>query len=370
MERVRDADDGRPDPEQVLRDVTAQERRRTRGRLKIYLGYTSGVGKSFRMLDEGRRRRERGQDVLVGAVQSPQPSEVQRVLDALEVIPLKRLPGGDTMDVEVILRRRPQVCIVDGLAFDNPEGSKHRHRWQDVEELLAAGVTVIASVNLQHIEERRDEVEAITGRRAAEVIPESFVAGADGIIVVDVTPEVLRRRTPDGRSAHGDAAEAERQWSRLRELALLLAAQVVDRQLQEYLAQHGIDAVWGSQERILVCITPRANARAMIAAARRAADRFHAELWVLYVRQPNLGAADRAALDQHLALAREARARIELVDGDHPTAAILAFARARGITQIFIGHSFREGWRDSLFGGPVDRLIAEAEGIDVRVFPH
>jgi two-component system, OmpR family, sensor histidine kinase KdpD len=365
---VPESNEGRPDPEHLLRQAAAEERRRTHGRLKVYLGYAAGVGKSFRMLDEGRRRHERGQDVVVGAVQRVQPPEVQRILAQLEVIAF--LPGGEAMDVEAILRRQPQVCLVDGLAYDNPPGSRHPWRWQDVDDLLQAGITVIGSLNLQHIQERAAEVERITGKRAKQTVPESFVAAADGIVLVDMTPELLLKRTADTAGPVPDNAAASRQLSRLREIALLLAAGVVDRQLHDYLDEQGLDAVRGTVERVLVCITPRANAAMMIGAAKRTVDRFHGELLVLYVRQAGLGEADRAALERHLQLATQAGASIEVMDSLDPVRSILDVARRRGVTQIFIGHSARGGWRDRLFGGPVDRLIALADGIDVSVFPH
>jgi len=179
----------RPDPDLLLRRVQAEEEYERRGRLKIFLGYTSGVGKSFRMLDEGRRRHERGEDVVVGALQPVTSSDVQRVLQHMEIIPMKTLGGSAVMDIDLILSRHPRVCLVDGLAYDNPPGGRHAKRWQDVEELLEAGISAIGTVNLQYIEEYQDQVASITGRRATESIPLSFVNQADEIEVVDAPPE-------------------------------------------------------------------------------------------------------------------------------------------------------------------------------------
>jgi hypothetical protein len=151
--------DRRPDPELLLKQLDTQDEQLQHERLKVFLGYASGVGKSFRMLDEGRRRRARGQDVVIGAIQQDLPPELEHLLQTMEVIPLKKIGSGMAMDVEAILRRRPQVCLVDGVAYNNPPGSKNPQRWQDVEELLAAGIIVITSLNLQHIEERREAVE-------------------------------------------------------------------------------------------------------------------------------------------------------------------------------------------------------------------
>ena len=365
---VPDTDTIRRDPEELLRQVQAEEEYAKRGRLKIFLGYTSGVGKSFRMLDEGRRRHARGEDVVVGAIQPVHSCDVQPLLECMEIIPLKGSHGAEMMDLNLILSRHPQVCLVDGLAYDNPPGSRHSKRWQDVEHLLEAGICVITTVNLQYIEEFRDQVERITGRRATETIPLSFVDKADEIEIVDAPPEHCLERTTDTNPEQ--AATAQQKLSELRELALLLAADVVDRQLESYLERHGLQQLWGAQERVLVCMTPRFAATRMIESGRRNADRFHGELFVAYVNEPDLNSAEREILETNLAVARQLNAHIELLDGEDPIDTIMNFARAHGITQIFIGHSSHESWWHRLRGSFVDRLIREAEGIDVRVFPN
>jgi two-component system sensor histidine kinase KdpD len=357
----------RPDPEFLLRQVQAEEEFTRRGLLKVFLGYASGVGKSFRMLDEGRRRHERGQDVVVGAVQPNNDPETQALLAKLEVIPLKLIGGAPAMDVEAILRRRPQVCIVDGLAYDNPEGSLNQKRWQDVEQLRSAGISIIGSVNLQYIDEYRAQAEAISGKRVSQSIPVAFLRTADEIVIVDAPPEMCMQHS--GPTAGRDPV-LEGRLSELRELALLLAADVVDQQLESYLRRSGLELYSTSaQERILVCITPRANAARMIESGRRNADRFHGDLIVVYVSQPEIGADDQVMLERNLSWAREASAEIKVLKGD-PVQAIVSFAESHGITQIFIGHSLRKSWRTRLFGSPVDHLIQAADGIDVRVFPH
>jgi two-component system sensor histidine kinase KdpD len=360
----------RPDPEVLLRQVQAEEEYQKRGRLKIFLGYASGVGKSFRMLDEARRRGERGEDVVVGATQPVTSAEVEALLRKLEVIPLKTVQVVPVMDVDAILARHPQVCLVDGLAYDNPPGCRHAQRWQDVEELRTAGISVIGSVNLQRIEERREEIEKITGRKVTETIPLSFVYTADEVEIVDAPPELCLERGGDTDAGEGALPNRQKQLSELREIALLLAADVVDRQLESYLKRHGIEQSWGVQERIMVCITPRANAAKMIESGQRNADRFHGELFVVYVQQPELTSEERDALEANLTLARQTNAHIELLEGDDVVATLLNFARAHGITQIFIGHSSSSRWWHRLWGSGVDRLIRNSKGIDVRVFPN
>lgn len=363
----------KPTPEQLLRQVEAEEKYARRGRLKVFLGYASGVGKSFTMLDEGRRRRERGQDVVVGAVQPKTSAELDDLLRRLEVIPLKM--AGDTlvMDTEAILRRHPQVCLVDGLAYDNPPGSPHPHRWQDVEELLDAGISVITTINLQFVEERREEVERIRGKRVTVSAPEGFLRQAEEIVVVDAPAESCVDRT-DNCDIDGAATESvtqhQQKLSQLREIALLLAADVVDEQLERYAARHGLAVSWGMQERILVCVTPKANAARMIQRAKLIRDRFHGELFVIYVGQRDISSDDQMALERNLVFAREAGAEIKLLHGEDPVAAIIDFAKEHGITQIFIGHSLNEKWWTRFTRTTVDRLIRAAEGIDVKLFPH
>jgi two-component system sensor histidine kinase KdpD len=359
---------GRPDPEALLRHVQAAEQARHRGELKIFLGYASGVGKSFRMFDEGRRRRERGEDVVVAAVQPEMSIDVARVAATLEMIASRSVDGVPVIDVEAILRRRPQVCLVDGLAYDNPPGSRNAKRYQDVEELLNADISVSTSINIDYIDEQQPFVQRLTGRTRTQTVPQRVIDSADEVVIVDAPPDVLLGRR--GKDDGVDPALRAQQLSQLRERALLLTADVVDRQLEAYLELHGIQPSWGTQERILVCMTPRANAAAMLASGRRNADRFHGELFAIYVNQPNLTPDDQSALARNVTLARAQQAQIDILEGKNPVRAILDYARAQGITQLFVGHNLRRNWRARLTGSPLDRLIDEAEGMDVRVFPH
>src|SRR6266705_3082826 len=341
----------RRDPERLLEQIEEEERREKRGRLKVFLGYASGVGKSAKMLAEGLRRRERGEDVLIGAIQPKSSPEIERLVSQHEIIPTLKIEEKDVIDIARILKRHPQVVLVDGLAYTNPRGSRHRERWQEIEALLDAGISVITSINLHYIQDFQDEVTAITGKRPAETVPLDFLKRADDIEIVD--------------------APAEARLSRLREMALLVAAEVVETELRDYLRAHQIEEIWGTQERILVGITPRSDARPILESGRRNADRFHGELFVAYVRQPELSSKDEASLEKNLASARELAATIEVLEGYRdPVRALITFARKTGITQIFIGHSLRRGWWHRLRGNPVERLIDLAKGMDVRVFPQ
>ncbi|MGH9344284.1 MAG: hypothetical protein ACRD19_11035 [Terriglobia bacterium] len=354
----------RPNPERLLKQVEAEEREKRRERLKIFLGYSSGVGKSYRMLDEGRRRKERGQDVVVGALQEKVTPDAAGALRHLEVLPVTLVDNVPMMNVPALLRRRPQICLVDGLAYNHPLGSSHAKRWQDVEQLLGAGISVITTVNLQHIEEYRDEVERLTGKRARDTVPMSFVNTADEIVVVDAPAAACldRDNPPDLLSRPTDR---DQQLSSLRELALLLVAEVVDRQLANYLERNGIEQTWGTQERILVVLTSGADAETLVASGQRNAQRFHGELYVAY---PAAQSED-AAFDRLLREARSAGAHLEEI----PTSGVLEFildlANARGITQIFVGQSGGPRLRNWTYASLPDRLIRSVDGIDIQVFP-
>ncbi len=356
----------KPTPEQLLEQVESEETFQARGRLKIFLGYASGVGKSFRMIDEGRRRKERGQDVVVGATQIGLAPDARAALCNLDVIPLRDFGGMSAMDVDAILTRRPKVCLVDGLAYDNPPGSARAKRWQDVEALLNAGISVITSVNLQHIEEKRPQVEAITGKHVDQTVPLSFLNMADEIVVVDAPPASCMKVD----SGKASKPLTQNQLSELREIALLLAADVVDKQLERYLARHGIQQLWGTQERILVWLTPNDDADRMLASAGRNRDRFHGELIVVTMKGFDRSSEQKRKTEQQLELAKTKRAEIVSISGEDVVESILKLARQRGITQIYVGHKGREKFWERAFGTALDKLIAGAEGIDVRVFPH
>lgn len=346
----------RPDPDHLLRQVLAQEERERRGRFKVFLGYSSGVGKSFRMLDEARRRHGRGQDVVVAATQANYTPEVAAVLSQLEVVPLQ----AGALDVAALLQRRPGLCVIDGLARTNPPGSERPQRWQDVDLLLAHGISVLATVNLQFIAEHRAEVERISGRvrPGDDTVPEAFLRAADEIEVVDAPPE-------DSPAAPGEVTQRDRRTA-LRELALLLTADVVEQQLDAYLRRHGMEPSWGTQERILVCLGWE-DAEPMLASGRRNADRFHGELLALHVTRRG---QPPQAVEANLARARAYGADLHVRTGAALVDGVLEFARAHRVTQIYIGHGAHGSWRSRLTGSPVEHLIRRAEGMDIRIFPR
>jgi two-component system sensor histidine kinase KdpD len=348
---------GTRDPETLLRQIEAAERAEQRGTLKIFLGYRAGVGKSFKLFDEGRRRHARGEDVVVAAMRPDASPEALQAMRGLDQLPTIDSAGVPVIDVPTVLARHPQVCLVDGLAYDNPPGSRHARRHEDVEELLHAGISVLTTINLEYIAEQQAFVREILGTTPTDTVPQDFIDDADEVVIVDA---------PAGLHEAVDTVKL----SQLRQRALLLTADVVDRQLEDYLRLHGLQSSWGTQERILVCMTPRANATKMLASGRRNVDRFHGELFAVYVTQDNLTDDDRLALERNVMLARAQQAHVETLEGKDPIATILDYAHQQGITQIFVGHNLRRNWRSRLGGTPLDRLIRDAEGIDIRVFPQ
>ena len=276
----------------------------------------------------------------------------------------------EAIDLAAVLRRQPQVALIDGLAYENPSGCLNAHRWQDVEQLLEAGISVIATVNLQYLEKHSDEVERITGKHVSCTIPRGFLdKSADEIVVVDApaTESLSRQVAPGDRAA---LLAQEHKLSRLSGTGTVSRGERNGPPTRELLAVAWDGSSWGVQERILVCVTPRSNATKMLESGRRNADRFQGEFYVVYVQQPALSQQDRRVLQQNLDYARQLGAQVEVLTGLDATDAILKFARQKGITQIFVGHSMREGGWRRLWGNSIERLIRSAEGIDVVVYPH
>ncbi|MFE9423318.1 ATP-binding protein [Kitasatospora sp. NPDC006697] len=356
-----------------------------RGRLRIYLGAAPGVGKTYAMLAEAHRRLARGTDVAVGFVETHGRPNTAELLHGLEAVPRRVLEhrGAEftELDLDALLARRPQVALVDELAHTNVPGSRHAKRWQDVEELLAAGVDVISTVNIQHLESLGDVVEGITGVRQRETVPDEVVRRADQIELVDMSPQALRRRL-----AHGNVYAPEKidaalsnyfrpgNLTALRELALLWTADRVDEYLQRYRAEQGIDSTWQARERIVVGLTGGPEGATLIRrAARIAAKGSGSELLAVHIsRSDGLAAGSgspQALIEQH-ALVESLGGTFHTVLGDDPAPALLDFARGVNATQIVLGSSRRKPWQ-YVYGPGVGSTVARDSGdIDVHIVTH
>jgi two-component system sensor histidine kinase KdpD len=373
--------DGRPDPDALLAQVREDERRAARGRLKVFLGAAPGVGKTYAMLSAARARRADGADIVIGVVETHGRPETARLTEGLEVLPRRRFEyRGTTLeefDLDAALARRPAVIVVDELAHTNAPGARHAKRWQDVDELLAAGIDVLTTVNVQHIESLNDVVAAITGVTVRERIPDAVLDQADEVELVDVTPDVLRQRLREGKVYLPETAGAalERYFREgnliaLREIALRRTAERVDAQMRGYRRARGIEAIWPAGDRVLVCVGANPASARLIRSARRMAAAAGASWIAAYVESPaheRLSPDDRAALSANLALAEALGAEVVTLTGVRPSEELLRYARRQNVTRLVVGKPTHSRWRDRFRGSLLDELVRGSGDIDVHV---
>ena len=370
----------RPDPDALLAQVRAEESRAGRGRLKIFFGASPGVGKTYAMLEEARAKRKEGLDVVVGVAETHGRAETEALLAGLEVVPRRQMEyRGITLtelDLDAALARRPALILIDELAHTNAPGSRHARRFQDVEELLAAGISVSTTLNVQHLESLNDVVAQITGIQVRETVPDSILDQADELELADLSAEDLLTRLREGKVYVPDqASRAIEQFFRkgnliaLRELALRRAAERVDAQMRGYMREHDIRATWPAGERLLVCIGPNPAGARLVRAGKRMAARLKCDWVVLYVEAPGqrISASDRNALVENLQLAEELGAQTATVSGLHAAEEVLAYARAHNVTRIVVGKPTHPRWRDTLFGSTLDQLVRGSGDVDVHV---
>jgi two-component system sensor histidine kinase KdpD len=371
----------RPDPQALLARVQAEEARAARGRLKIFFGAAPGVGKTYAMLAEARALRAAGREVLVGVVETHGRAETEALLADLEVLPRQAVAYRGVelreFDLDAALERRPALLLVDELAHTNAPGARHSKRWQDVQELLAAGVSVFTTLNVQHLESLNDVVAQITGVVVRETVPDSLVEQADEIELVDLPPEELLERLRAGKVYLPQQAEqAGRHFFRkgnliaLRELALRRTAERVDAQMEHYRRDQAIAEPWPAHDRLLVWLDLGPLGPRLVRAARRMAGRLRSDWIVAYVEQPDHARQPEPARDQltqTLRLAQQLGAEVVTLSGASPSEALLAYARTRNVAKILVGKSQRPRWRELVFGSPVDELIRHSGVIDVYV---
>ncbi|RJO74918.1 sensor histidine kinase KdpD [Nocardia panacis] len=353
-----------------------------RGRLRIYLGAAPGVGKTFAMLGEAHRRLERGRDVVAAVVETHGRPKTADLLAGIERVAPKMIDYRGTsfpeLDVEAVLRRQPAVVLVDELAHTNTPGSKHEKRWQDIEELLAAGMDVISTVNVQHLESLNDVVEQITGIQQKETVPDAVVRQAEQVELVDITPEALRRRLSHGNVYAADKVDAAlRNYFRpgnltaLRELALLWLADQVDAALAKYRADHKIKDLWEARERVVVAVTGGPESETIVRRASRIATKSSADLVVLHVvRGDGLAGVSSERMNRLRDLATSLDASLHTVTGDDVPTALLEFAREVNATQLVLGTSRRSRWARILDEGIGSSVVQRSGKIDVHMVTH
>jgi two-component system sensor histidine kinase KdpD len=364
-------------PEEWLE--VASPPQKSRGIFKLFLGYAPGVGKTFSMLSEAIRRRSRGEDLVIGVVESHGRKGIEELITGLEFVPRKKLEYKGTvfeeMDVDAILARHPAVVLVDELAHTNIPGSKHRKRYEDVQELLAAKIDVVSTLNIQHIESIAPVVRSITGIIVRETVPDWVPLTASETVMVDLTPEALQNRMKRGDVYSTEKVERSlKNFFRrgnliaLRELALRQVAEQVDRSLETYMEDQDIRKNWGVRERMAVCISANPAGQYLIARGARMARRMDAELYVVHVdREIGPRESNQNALAANLKFAENLGAKVVRLRGRSVADSVAEFVRSKHVTQVIFGRAAVHDWRKYLYLSAVHRFLRESPAVDVHI---
>jgi two-component system, OmpR family, sensor histidine kinase KdpD len=373
-------DRSRPTGEQVLAKIQTEQR----ARLRIYIGAAPGVGKTYSMIEDAHALRRDGVDVVIGYVETHGRAETETKIADLEVIPRRKIDYRgvilEEMDVDAILARKPALCVIDELAHTNAPGSRHEKRYQDVLEILDAGIGVMTAVNIQHLETLNDAVGRVTGVRVREKIPDTFLDRADEVVNVDITVEELRTRLRQGKIYKPEKVEQaltnffrETNLSTLRELALRAVADEVGEKAASHRQREGLEPAL-IPERVMVSMSSNADAQRVIRAGARIAGRLGARWYAVYVETPreapgHIKEADREALQKNIALAEELGATVVRVKADRPADGLIAFAQREGITHVIFGQSARTRWEILLKGSTLNRFLEEVRDAAIQVVP-
>ena len=363
-------------PEEWLAHTDTEK---TRGTLKLFLGYAPGVGKTYSMLSEAIRRKERGEDIVVGIVETHGRARTAELLEKMDMIPRRQIDyrgvSFDEMDLDAILARRPQIVLVDELAHTNIEGSRNAKRWQDVQELLQAKIDVLSTINVQHIETVAPTVQRVTGVEIRETVPDWVIQQADEVVMADLTPEALQERMRRGDIY--PVARVERSLSNffrrgnliaLRELALQHVSKAVDKTLTSYMDAHHIRDNWAVRERVLVCISANPRSRYLIARGARLADAVEGELYVLHVEgDRELDDERKRALENNVQFAANLKAQVMRVTAKSVPLAAAQLVREKRITQVIFGRSQIKGLRKYFYYYAIQRFLSDVPTVDVHI---
>ncbi len=371
----------RPDPDKLLRRIQEASASQKRGKLKVFLGAAAGVGKTYAMLSEAQEQRSRGIDVVIGYIETHKRQETEALTKGLDRLPLKvseyRGITVQEFDVDAAISRAPQLILVDELAHTNAPESKHHKRWQDIEDLLHAGISVYTAVNVQHLESLNDVVAQITGVQVKETVPDAFFEKVDEIEVVDIPPEELIQRLSEGKVYVPERIEhalegffRKGNLIALRELALRQAADRVDAQMQRFRAEQGVKSVWAARDRVLVCVAPNTLGSKVVRAAARIGTASHAEMFAVYVesdRQASRSPENQDRARSALSLAENLGMHTVSLAGHDIAGEVLQYARQRNISLIVVGKPIKARWREILFGSVVDEIVRRSGEINVHV---
>lgn len=365
-------------PDEILARVREEERRAGRGRLKIFVGFAAGVGKTYEMLTEARRRRERGQDVVIGYVETHGRAGTEGQVGDLPVIPRQRIEYRGTtfeeMNTDAILARRPHTVLVDELAHTNVPGSARPKRWQDIDALLAAGINVLSTLNIQHLESLNDAVYDVTGVRVRETVPDHVLHDADEVMMIDITPRALVNRLERGDIYKPDKVEqAKANWFRegnlasLREIALREIAHEVDDDVTAYRRNHHVSGPAATHDRILVCLSPTQSSLRLLRRGWRVARRSKGEIVAVYVESRPPRPREQETLRNDFALADRLRIPVVTLQGGDIASELIRYSREKGTTQIVLGHSDRSRWQEFLRGSIINRIARELRSVDILI---
>jgi two-component system sensor histidine kinase KdpD len=370
----------RPSADQLLAKLQSEER----ARLRIYIGAAPGVGKTYSMLEDAHALRREGVDIVIGFIETHGREDTAAKIADLEVIPRRKIEYKgvilEELDLEAILARKPHLCVIDELAHTNVPGGRHEKRYQDVLDILDAGIGVMTAVNIQHLETLNDAVGRVTGVRVRETVPDTFVDRADEVVNVDVTVEELRGRLRQGKVYKPEKVEQalthffrETNLSTLRELALRAVADEVGDKAASHRQREGLEPAL-IPERVMVAMSSSADAPRVLRAGARIAGRLGARWYAVYVETPReapaqIKAADREALQRNMALAENLGATLVRVRADRPADGLIAFAKREGITHVIIGETARSRWELLVKGSTLHRFLDEVRDAAVQVVP-
>lgn len=370
----------RPDPDALLAQIREESEKKTSGKLKIFLGASPGVGKTFSMLEEAASLKDAGTEVLIGLVETHGRHDTAELVEGFSLLPRKKIPYQgkelEEFDLDAAIKRRPQLMLLDEMAHTNVPGSRHTKRWQDIQELLDCGIDVYTTLNIQHLESLNDVIYQITEVRIRETVPDFAVEQAEKIELVDLPPDDLIKRLDEGKVyLPGQIALAKENFFKksnltaLRELALRLMAQQVNTQVLNQRRDQAVQETWPTSERLLVCIGPGSGSAKLVRAAKRMASDLHSEWLAVYVEAPWLKLSDTAkqSVGQNLRLAEQLGAETIRLTGDYLVEEIMSLARSRNINKIMISKNLKPNWKNFFKGSLTDQLIQASGEIDIYV---
>ena len=369
----------RPDPDELLKNIQAEEH--SRGKIKIFLGYAAGVGKTYAMLESAHQRRLQGVDVVIGYIETHDRADTEALVKGLEIIPCRQVEYHgiklQELNTDEVIKRHPELVLVDEFAHTNAPGSRHPKRYLDVEDILEAGIDVYTTLNVQHLESMNDVVAQVTGVIVRETVPDKVLDDASEIEVIDLPPDELLTRFKEGKVYVPEQAKRaiekffrKGNLSALREMSLRRAAERVDNQMRNYMRTKAIQGPWGVAERLLVCVSSNPLSEKLVRTTRRLSDELNAEWFAVHVNlttKPELNPMNVERVDKTMLLAEELGARTRNLTGRSIPEVVLAYAKKHNVTKIVVGKPIRPRWMDLLSGSIVDQLIYKSGDIDIYV---